>query len=162
MSKGMTKAPSVPFEKLEAVAKSATAQARASGMKGMFAVAAKRTIQWRLDFNSSKRKSNATARKDQSMLNSFSVSKNVIAKMMAKANVNYDEVMDKAYAMNGLAYVPSVMNLAPKASAKVKAKAKTKAKSAKKTQKANAAQVTMAAAASQSDVDSLVADVLGN
>lgn len=140
MSNASKKAPTVPFEKLEAVAKSASEGAASRGVTGVVAVAAKRTVQWRLAFNSAKRKETS-----KSADGSFSVSKNVVAKLFAKTGVSYDEVMTEAYAANGLDYSGQTVTPAPEVQKAPKApKASKKAK----------------VEATQGEVDALVEGVL--
>lgn len=149
MSDSNKKAPTIPFSKLEDVAKSATEAATSRGCTGMVAVAAKRTVQWRLTFNSAKRKEGS-----KSSDGTFSVSKNVVDKLMKKVGVSYDEVMTEAYAAHGFDYTGTVPTTAPAAEPVNKAAAASKKSSKKASKKSEPVTAT------QADVDALVAEVL--
>lgn len=128
--KRMTKAPSVPENLVAKVAAEATRQIHELGFKTLFAVPAKRTVQWRIKFESEKRAANVAKRADKKNPDSFGVAKNVIVSRIGGEEY-YNRIMRAAYASVNLVYTPSAPtgNETPKpkrvAAPKVKGKRKT-------------------------------------
>mgnify|MGYP000140194190 CR=1 FL=1 len=104
--KRMTKAPSVPENLVGKVAAKATELMHELGFTNIIAVPAKRSVQWRIKFESEKRAANVAKRADKKFPDSFQVTKNVIIARIGGEDF-YNRIMRGAYSEVGLVYEPS-------------------------------------------------------